>query len=114
MVENIALMLEVQQGKSIKTAEHEANSILNILEIDVATKRQNQCTQLELFYVMIVRAFLSKFDRVIIVMPFTIVKNLLNLHEVFKKIKQLKQTKECIVIDLNVNKNRYERLDFAL
>jgi len=114
MVENIALIPEVQQGKSIETAEREANNILNIFNIDVASKRQNQCTQLEVFYVMIARAFLSKFDRVIIVMPFTIVKNLLNLHEVFEKIKQLKQTKKCIVVDLAVNKSRYERSDFAL
>jgi hypothetical protein len=108
-VENIALIKEVHQHLSIKKAEEEAYNELKKISLEhIAKLRKNKCTKKELFYAMVIRAFMSSNKKVIIEKPLQLSENIKDINEIIKNIEILNTHKDIIILDLNVNKHRYK------
>lgn len=107
--ENIALMLEVHQGMEVKQAERNAVSYLEQLcDEDIAHKRVAASSEQDLFYAKFLRALLSPFPEIIIVMPKLLIGGQ-HIQAVICELQQkLKATKPITLLDLEVNQNAYK------
>ena len=77
MLENIAIIKEVHELMSIDEAEDIAREELKKISLSqIALYRLTQCSPIEIFYVMLIRAIMAKEMNVIIVTPFLLVDNL--------------------------------------
>ena len=109
MKENIALIKEVHHKKSRLKAEAEAIEMLDKISLaKVANLRSNQCTKLEIFYVMIIRALMGDEENIIIKMPFSLLDNMLDISQLIKNIEILNQDKCIIILDNLNNFSHYE------
>ncbi len=111
MKENIALIREVHHRLDIVTAEKEAVDMLEKIGLeDIADKRQKECSNLERFYVMLIRAMMSDENKIIIRLPFSIVHSALHMNDFISQIKKLDSKKDIIVLDTIVNKSHYDKI----
>ena len=111
MKENIALIQEVHHKKARIEAENEATSLLKkINQESIANKRTNQCSKLEIFYVMIVRAIVCDASRIFIQTPFALVDALGDISQVVANIEILNQDKGIIILDTQSNNIHYKGL----
>ena len=109
MKENIALIQEVHQALSREVAEKNAVELLECLGIDsVANKRKNQCSDLEQFYVMIIRAFMMTQKRIFIKTPFMLLGSVLEIEKIIQDIQKLPLEKEVFLLDVEANYHRYK------
>lgn len=108
MCENIALIKETHEHKSIKDAENEAFEMLQKIELgETALKRVSQCNSLEIFFVMLIRALMSDRKCVIIVPLFLLTGSFEDIKNILQKISILNSNKEIYILDLISNKNYY-------
>ncbi|MDD5157965.1 hypothetical protein [Sulfurimonas sp.] len=108
MCENIALIKETHEHKSIKDAENEAFEMLQKIELgEIALKRVPQCNSLEIFFVMLIRALMTEKKRVIIVPLFLLTSSFEDMKNILKKISVLNSDKCIYILDLVSNKNYY-------
>lgn len=109
MLENIALIKEVHELLSIEKAENTANEYLAKIGLSqIGLKRLNQCTSVEIFYVMFIRALMSKEMNVIIATPFYLISNLRDIQPILDNIEILNENKNIFIFDNITNKSHYE------
>lgn len=111
MKENIALIREVHHRLHISAAEKEAVEMLQKIALgDIADKRQRECTEMEKFYVMLIRAMMSDEKKIIISLPSSIVDTTLDMNDLVADIRKLGSQKEIIVLDTIANKSHYDKI----
>ncbi|MEA2073661.1 MAG: hypothetical protein U9O86_08755 [Campylobacterota bacterium] len=74
----------------------------------IGLKRSNECSIMELFYVMVIRACMSKESRIIMQTPGKLIGNLKNIHVALEKVTLLEFKKEILIVDTTDNKNFYK------
>ncbi len=108
-MENIAIIKEIQAHKSVRKAETEALELLKLLSLeDIANKRASQCSELEIFCTMLLRAMMNQRDRIIIVTPFSLITTLIEINEINDILCKLDIKKDIIIVDMQNNGAHYE------
>ena len=109
MLENIALIKEVHELISIDEAEEIANKALSKIGLsNIGLFRLNQCSSMDVFYVMLIRALMTKEMNVIIVTPFALIKNIRNIKKVIDNINILNSEKTIYLLDDIANETHYK------
>lgn len=109
MLENIALIKEVHELLSIEKAENIAKESLEKIGLShIGLNRLNQCSSLEVFYVMFIRALMSRDMNVIITTPFSLISNLRDIQPILDNIEILNTHKNIFIFDNITNKSHYE------
>lgn len=109
MLENIGLIKEVHDNLSINKAENLALEMLKKIGLeDIALKRENSCSRVEILYVMLIRALMTQEKSVIIKLPSSILDDLQEINKVVDNISLLKASKNIFFVDLKINKIHYE------
>ncbi len=108
MLENIALIKEVHQHTPIQEAEEEAQYYLAKIKLDnISKNRIVQCSKLEIFYVMLIRALMTNENNIVILLPFSITNDLTDVKGFIDKIEVL-NNKNILILDLHTNKSKYK------
>ncbi len=113
MLENIALIKEVIELMPTQEAQSLAKEELSKINLShLGAYRVGQCSSLEIFYIMFIRAMMTKDTHILIDMPYTIIDNLENINEVIDNIQLLKyEDKKIFVLDTVNHESRYGNLD---
>jgi len=108
MLENIALIKEVHQHTPIQEAEEEAQYHLAKIGLDnISKNRIVQCSKIEIFYVMLIRALMTEDKNIVIVLPFSITNNLTDVKGFIDNIEILND-KNILILDLYTNESKYK------
>ena len=109
MLENIALIREVHQHKSIQDAQKEAKNCLNkINKTDIGLKRLHQVSEVEMFYVMVARAMMSDEDKIVLINPLAILQHVEYLAIAMKNLAILNDNKNIIILENDINRFHYD------
>ncbi len=109
MLENIALIREVHNHTPVRIAQEEAKVYLNkINRIDLGLKRPHQCNEVEVFYIMIIRALMTNEKNIVILNPLAILKNIEFLAIAMRNLAILNETKNIIILENEINRFHYE------
>ncbi len=109
MVENIALIKEVIFRVPTKEAQRVANEFLKKIELlHISLQRIENCSNIEIFYVMLIRALMSKEKTIIIESPYLIIKEIVNITDLMKNINLLNKNKKIVILDIENNAIHYE------
>ncbi len=109
MKENIALIPEVHHKTSRKDAEAKAIALLEQISLKhIANKRKNQCSDIEIFYVMYIRALMCDVETILVDSLFSLVNSLNSFGEIEPNLQLLNQNKCIIFLDRLSNKSRYK------
>lgn len=73
----------------------------------IGQNRQNQCTSLEIFYIMVVRALMTQDINVIIVTPFSLIAKLKDISNILENIQILNNNKNIYILDNVTNEHHY-------
>lgn len=112
IVENIALIKEVHNHLETSVAQDEAISYLKKIGLsNIAKFRISQCSEVEIFYVMIIRALMTKEKSIVIVRPFAITHFLIDIKTIIDTILVLNNNKNIFILDLIVNEAEYKKED---
>ncbi len=109
MVENIALIQEFHQLLSINKAEQIASEYLSKIALThISQNRLNQCSLLEIFYIMFIRALMTQEMDVIISSPLLLIGELQNMKNVINNLISLNGNKNILILDTKTNEIHYE------
>lgn len=110
MLENIALIKEVHHLTPTSIAQAEAIELLSIIALEnIGRNRLNQCTSLEVFYVMFIRAMMSDEENISIITPFFLIKKLSEIDSVLENIARINNgVKNIIILDTLTNQSHYK------
>jgi len=108
MLENIAIIKEVHELKATVDAQEEATQYLKKIHLEsIGTNRLTQCSELEIFYIMLIRALMTKEMNAIISAPFSLINNLREVKTLLKNIEILNNGKNILILDINSNESHY-------
>lgn len=108
MLENIALIEEIHQNKTIQEAQDKAISLLKLISLEhIAHKRVNLCTPTEIFWVMFLRAYLFNAKTIIVQFIFSITYEINTIEEIIETLQKLNITKNIIFVDIKTNQHLY-------
>lgn len=109
MYENIALIKEFHNHMSTFLAQKEAGEYLKKIGLDnIGLNRASECSNLEIFYVMFIRALMSKEPKIIIASPFSITDDSKEMKSIIENMQSLGGEKNILILDLNSNQTYYE------
>jgi len=109
IVENIAIIKEVHEDMKALKAESLAMDALSLLSLEyIGLKRLNECTIMDIFYVMVIRASMSDDEKIFIKMPSSLLGNLKKIHLALEKLSLLQLDKDIYILDTQDNKNFYK------
>jgi ABC-type lipopolysaccharide export system ATPase subunit len=109
IIENIALIQEVQQKISASLVERQIMQILQSINMEhIARQRVSSCNEFELFCAMLIRSLQAKEIQVYIVTPFTLISTLTSLKEITDILEKLDLKKDIMILDLQNNQSNYE------
>lgn len=109
MLENIALIKEVHEHIPTKKAQDLASEHLAKINLrDIGTLRQNECSQKEKFFVLLIRALMTKEPNIIIIPPFSIINSVRRMENIIKNIEILNDNRQVYIYDIITNKMHYE------
>ena len=109
MLENIALIKEVHFRMPTKKAQALATEYLQKINLShIGDYRVNQCSSLEVFYVMFIRALMTKEKNIIVKTPYAIIESLRDIKSVFNNIEKLNDEKKIFILDTQNNQTHYE------
>jgi ABC-type nitrate/sulfonate/bicarbonate transport system ATPase subunit len=109
MTENISLIKEVHHFMSVKESAKLALEHLSLIGYeDLADKRVNNCSDLDIFYVKFIRALVSDEKNIIIPTPFRILQNTENIDKIINNLLKYDTDKRIEILDLVSNEHRYE------
>lgn len=110
MYENIALIKEFHEHLPTKEAQLQANEYLKKIQLEnIGLKRVTQCTEVEIFYVMFIRALMTKEMSLIIASPFSITNSLVDVKTVMDNISTLNsEKKNILILDVKSNEPHYK------
>jgi len=103
VIENIALMLEYNKNYSISKAEQAVFKLMKRFQIEgIKDKRVYELSKKDILIIKYLRAYVSSFDAILVVKPFSMLDNVEDIDVLFKlfNIFNDKMTK---IIDLNSN-----------
>lgn len=93
----------------IQKAEELAQQMLEEIELSsIALYREPQCSDRELFYVMFIRALMSKEQTIIIESPHTLLNDLNEMQKIFNSMSLLNREKTVLILDIINNRIYYE------
>ncbi|MEA3227831.1 MAG: hypothetical protein U9P38_02040 [Campylobacterota bacterium] len=92
-----------------REAQLEAKRELHKLNlVTIGEKRVAQCSSLELFYVMFIRAMMTNKNHILIDMPYSIINNLEDIDLLIENIELLNfQNKYIFILDTLNHNSRY-------
>jgi len=109
MLENISLIKEVNFDMSIKDAHILANEFLDKIGLSyIGRFRINQCELSEIFFVLLIRALMTKERLVIIKLPYRLLYTLADIKNICQKIEILNNNKDILILDTFNNKINYK------
>jgi ABC-type lipopolysaccharide export system ATPase subunit len=111
MKENIALIQEVHHKKPRLKAEEEATMLLEKIGLKhIANNRSNQCSKIEIIYVMIIRALMMDQNEIILKLPFALADTMLDISMLINNIEILNAdiNKKITILDNINNFSHYE------
>lgn len=111
MLENIALINQYHLNQSLKESEKAARQVLSRLGYEsCAEKRMLQSSETEIFMVKLIRAYLSPFNKVIVIQPSLLISEFSSdkLKQVLNAIETLSHDKAFEIFDLQFNQANYE------
>jgi len=109
MLENISLIKEVHEHMPIADAQELAMEFLKRVSLEnIAYKRVNECSIIEIFYVMYIRALMSSERRIFIEVTHGVVDSLSNIHKLLESIEMLNREKEVMILDLQEREIYYK------
>ena len=110
MYENVALIKEVHEHLSTKKAQELTSNYLQKINLDeIGKNRVVQCNEVEIFYVMFVRALMTKEKNIIIVLPFSIVKSITDIKNILENLLTLTSNeKNVLILDTISNELHYK------
>jgi len=109
MKENIALIKEVHHKKKRLEAEKEAVAMLRTINLEhIASYRSEQCSAIERFYVMFIRALMCDTPLIYILSPLMLTENRANMNELTVNMQKLNRYKGIIIIDTDANLPHYK------
>ncbi len=108
--ENISLIKEVNELLSRKKSEKIADEYLEKINLaHIGLLRLSQCSSIEIFYTMFIRALMTKERKIIIVTPLSLIKNLRDIKELVQNINILNiHKKDILILDTITNENQYK------
>lgn len=108
--ENISLIKEVHELLSIQEAQKIADEYLSLIDLSsIGLKRKSQCSSVEIFYTMVIRALMSSEKTIIIRSPLSLIKNIREFAIILKNIDLLNSAdKDIIILDTIVNETHYK------
>jgi len=109
ILENISLIKEVHEFMPSVEAQSVASKLLaevNLTQIELY--RENQCSVIEIFYVMFIRALMCREKNIFIEVKHTLVENIKDSESLFKNINLLKKDKNIFILDLVANEDYYK------
>ncbi len=90
-------------------AQKEALEYLKKISLDnIALYRTSQCSLLEIFFVSLIRALMTKEMKLIVVTPFHLVENLRDIDTILVAIEKLGIDKEILILDTTLNEMKYK------
>ncbi|MEA2099013.1 MAG: hypothetical protein U9P72_02685 [Campylobacterota bacterium] len=94
---------------SIKDSQKIANEYLEKIDIThISLKRKSQCSNLEIFYTMLIRALMTKESNILIVSPLSIIENIKDIETIIQNINLLNDNKNIIILDTITNETHYK------
>ena len=110
MLENIALIKEFHEHMATSQAQALAKEYLQKLKLThIGTYRVNQCSSLELFYVMFIRALMSQKKEILIVTPPLLIKKIEKMDAIIQILEMLNDTnKQIVIVDTIANEIYYK------
>ena len=109
MLENIAIVKEVHEHMTTPKAQQLANDTLDKINLSrIGLYRAPKCSTMEIFYVMFIRALMTKETTVIIEIPHSVMENLNELQATFDNLNILKMSKNILILDIIDNETYYE------
>jgi len=112
MIENIALIMQVDERLSRKEAQKIAYDAMKPLGlISVAPLRYDVCSQKEIFYVQLIRAFVKKGAKIIIDQPFAFLAEENSINFILDALDALLiPYQQVMIIDLENQGSRYKEV----
>jgi hypothetical protein len=82
--------------------------MLNKIDLShIKYKRPSECSSIEIFYTMFIRALMTKKQKIIIVTPHMLIHNLKEISSILKKLELLNKTKNIIILDILSHETHY-------
>lgn len=92
-----------------KKAQQLALATLQVVGLErIGLYRATKCSVMEIFYVMFIRALMSKEQTIIINSPASVIDTLKKIDRVLEKITLFKSEKNILVLDVEDNQNYYK------
>ena len=109
MLENIALIKEVHEQMPSSKAQRLAKSYLEKIKLGyISYNRPVECTEIDIFYVMFIRALMTKEIHIIIVMPISLIHDIEYVKTLIENIEVLNNNKNIILLDSQNNESNYK------
>jgi len=109
IVENISLIKEAHEFMPRSLAQKKANEFLEKINLaNISLFHVEQCSKVEIFYVMLIRAIMTKENKIIIKISHAIVDAFENLNVVLEAIEKLNIEKEILIVDIQANETYYK------
>lgn len=111
MIENIAIIEEFHNRITTNEAHSHGFELLKKINCEsIAYKHINECSYLELFYVMLLRAIMCKEDVIIVCYVYFLVEDLETLDPIVEVLENLKIQKKIVFVDSKKNKHLYGQI----
>jgi ABC-type lipoprotein export system ATPase subunit len=109
IVENISLIKEVHEHMPRVLAQKVANEFLEKIDLQhISLLYAQQCSSVEIFYVMLIRAIMTKENKIIIKIAHAMIDTFENLNIVLEVIEKLNIEKKILIVDLQANETYYK------
>ncbi len=112
MIENIALIMQVHDHLSRKKAQKLAYDALKALGlIHLAPLRYDACSDKDIFYIQLIRAFVQKGDKIIIDQPFVFLAEENSINFILDALDALLiPYQQVLIIDLEHQQSHYKEV----
>ena len=109
IIENISLIKEVHEFTPRLKAQKIASDLLSKAGLQhIEFYRANQCSIVEIFYVMFIRALMTRDKNIFIEVKHSVLESLKDIKSVFESINLLKGNKNIFILDLLENEDYYK------
>ena len=103
------MIKEVKEGLSIKKSEKIAYDYLTKISLEhIAQLRKPQCSNIELFYVMLIRALMNNEKNIVIPYPISLIENFNDIEIIIENITKLNNDKTITILDTITNEIHYK------
>lgn len=109
ILENIALIKEVHEYMPTSKAQELALEYLKKIDLaHIAYYRVEKCTSIEIFYVMFIRAIMTKEKDIIVKNPHLMMESFHDFDGALETLQLLNSQKHILIVDIKDNEMYYE------